>query len=139
MKNFKFKIEGKDYNITLEETDSNIVKLNVNGKNYNVELDKEVQKPTSVKRKPVVKATAAVPPSPPKPGGFKSVKAPLPGSILEIKVKTGTQVKPGDIVLIMEAMKMENNVIAEHEGEVTAINVNLGQAVMQDDVLVEIQ
>jgi glutaconyl-CoA/methylmalonyl-CoA decarboxylase subunit gamma len=138
MKNFKFKIEGKDYNIALEETDSNIVKLNVNGKDYNVELDKEVQKPTTVKRKPVVKAAAA-PQPPAKTGGVKSVKAPLPGSILEIKVKTGAQVKPGDVVLIMEAMKMENNVIAEHEGEVTAINVNLGQAVMQDDILVEIQ
>ncbi len=139
MKSFKFKIDGKDYNVELAETDSNIVKLKVNGKDYSVELDKEVKKTEPIRKKPVVKTAQAAPVAAPKPGGLKSVKAPLPGSILEIKVKQGASVKAGEVVLVMEAMKMENNVIAEHDGEVSAINVALGQAVMQDDILIEIQ
>jgi len=63
----------------------------------------------------------------------------LPGNILSISVKQGDPVKTGDVVLVMEAMKMENNVIAEHDGVVANIKVNLGQAVMQNDVLIEIQ
>jgi glutaconyl-CoA/methylmalonyl-CoA decarboxylase subunit gamma len=139
MKNFKFKINGTNYDVAIEDNDSNIVNVNVNGSDYKVELDKETQKPAQVKPRVVAKPKAAPVAAPTSGGNLKSVNAPLPGNILSISVKQGDPVKTGDVVLVMEAMKMENNVIAEHDGVVANIKVNLGQAVMQNDVLIEIQ
>lgn len=146
MKKFKFKINGKNYNVEIEESDDNKFSVNVNGTDYSVEMEEEIKK-TSVfpQRNPSTassqqtKSAAAASPKPAstgKPG--KTVNAPLPGNILEIKVKRGEKVKTGDVVLIMEAMKMENNVTSEHDGVVSEVLVNQGQAVMQNDVLIEI-
>ncbi len=145
MKNFKFKINGKDYNVAIEDSDSNIIKVNVNGTEHLVELDREVKKPEPVKRKsaPKPQATANIPapttPASGKSASAKSVLAPLPGSILDINVKKGDTVKNGDVVLVMEAMKMENNIITEHDGVISEINVSSGQTVMQNDLLIEIE
>jgi biotin carboxyl carrier protein len=70
--------------------------------------------------------------------GAGLVKAPLPGTILQVFVKEGDLVKSGDKLLIMEAMKMENNITADTEGKVTAVKVKQGDAVLEGDVLVEI-
>jgi len=67
------------------------------------------------------------------------VKAPLPGNIIEIKVNVGDEVKKGDILLIMEAMKMENNVLSEKEGIVRNVSVSAGQSILQNDILIEIE
>ena len=67
------------------------------------------------------------------------VKAPLPGTINEIKVKVGDKVNAGDTVVILEAMKMQNNIEAETSGTITSINVNKGDAVMEGDTLVTIK
>ena len=68
----------------------------------------------------------------------KPVVAPLPGTINEIKVKVGDKVNTGDTVVILEAMKMQNNIEAETSGTITSINVNKGDAVMEGDTLVTI-
>jgi biotin carboxyl carrier protein len=70
-------------------------------------------------------------------GGYQ-VTAPLPGSIFKMLVKEGDEVKKGDVILIMEAMKMENNVMSEKEGIVKSIRVKVGDNVLQSDVLVEL-
>ena len=67
------------------------------------------------------------------------VKAPLPGSIFKLNVAVGDSVKKGDTLLIMEAMKMENNIMAEKDGVVKSVKVAVGDAVLQEDVLMEIE
>jgi len=108
-------------------------------KHYEVELEKEVVKtktPTIVKR-------STPPPKETKPltsdKKFSQIKAPLPGNILTVKAKEGDDVKKGDLLLVMEAMKMENNVLADVDGTVKSLKVKEGDAVLQNDVLVEIQ
>ena len=68
-----------------------------------------------------------------------AVKAPLPGVITSIEVAVGDEVKAGDTVLVLEAMKMANNIEAEKDGKVTAILIQAGQSVMEDDALVVIE
>ena len=68
-----------------------------------------------------------------------AVKAPLPGTITGINVEVGQEVKAGDTVLVLEAMKMANNIEAEKDGKVTAICVKVGQAVLEEDPLVVIE
>jgi biotin carboxyl carrier protein len=73
--------------------------------------------------------------------GTKSehIKAPMPGLVLEIKVKSGDQVKQGDSLIVLEAMKMENVLKAHHDGAVRVVNVEKGQAVDKGQVLIEIE
>ena len=84
-------------------------------------------------------AFAANTSSAPTAGAGKPVIAPLPGTINEIKVKVGDKVNAGDAVVILEAMKMQNNIEAETSGTITSINVNKGDAVMEGDTLVTIK
>ena len=142
MKNFKFKINGNDYEVTINDIEENIGKINVNGVDYSVELEKKDQTPKPIVRKPKPQ-TVKNEPVQPKPqtstANLKSVLSPLPGVILDIKVNEGDKIEKGAVVLNMEAMKMENNIASEFEGVVTAIKVKTGQSVLQNDVLVEIQ
>ncbi len=143
MKNFKFKINSNQYDVTINDIQDNIGNINVNGVDYTVELEKNENAPTPIVRKPRTQQTAKNEPVQPKPqsstASLKSVLSPLPGLILDIKVKEGDKIEKGTVVLIMEAMKMENNIASEFEGVVTAIKVKTGQSVLQSDVLVEIQ
>ncbi len=65
-----------------------------------------------------------------------AVKAPMPGNILDVKVAAGASVKAGDVLVILEAMKMENEIVAPQDGTVASINVNKGDTVNSGDVLV---
>ncbi|MGN0186764.1 MAG: biotin/lipoyl-containing protein [Paludibacteraceae bacterium] len=85
---------------------------------------------------PQVAAPAAAKPAPTAPAGGYKVVSPLPGSVVKVAVAVGADVKKGDVLLTLESMKMENNILAEKDGKVTAIMVSAGQSVMQDDVLV---
>ena len=71
-------------------------------------------------------------------GTGSPVKAPLPGTITELKVNVGDAVKVGDIVMVLEAMKMQNNIESEYEGTVTSITVKQGESVMEGAVLMTI-
>ena len=68
-----------------------------------------------------------------------AVKAPLPGTITAINVEVGQEVKAGDAVVVLEAMKMANNIEAEKDGKITAICVKVGQTVLEEDPLVVIE
>ena len=136
MKEFKFKIDGKDYEATVvPKEDSNEVQVTVNGKAYTVEVEhKEHHAAPHIVRPAAVAAAPA-----PKAGMVQTVKAPLPGNITKILVSAGKVVKAGDVLLTMEAMKMENNVVAEFDCTVKNVLVKEGQSVNGGDNLVEVE
>lgn len=139
MKKFEFTIKGNKYGVHIKEMEDNIAKIEVNGTDYEVEIHQEIKRSKTPKL--VRKAVTA------KPGegtikkstGSSVLKAPLPGSIFKILVSVGDEVTKGQNILIMEAMKMENEIKAEKDGVVKAIKVNLGDAVLQGDVLIEME
>mgnify|MGYP003509910511 CR=1 FL=1 len=136
MKEYKYKINGNEYNVAVEELEGNKASVTVNGKTYQVELDRPA-KPAVTKPVARPEAAPAVAPAPaaapaPRPlAGGAGIKAPLPGVVLDIKVKVGDTVTKGQTVAILEAMKMENNINADREGQVVAINVEKGQSIAE--------
>lgn len=143
MKEYKYKINGNQYNVTVNDIEDNIAHVEVNGTPYKVELDR----PAPVKPKVITRPAAAprtesgapVVARPTSPVGKGAVKSPLPGVILDIQVAVGDTVKKGQTVVILEAMKMENNINADRDGKVTVINVNKGDSVLEGTDLVVIE
>ena len=131
--------------------------VTVNGEKYEVEVERVDGKSASLSRKPMergaktrvetvresepVVATAPVSAAPAasNAGGGSAVISPMPGVILDIKVKEGDSVSEGQAVVILEAMKMENEIVSEFTGTVSAIRVKKGDTVDTDAVLVEIK
>ena len=138
MNKYQYKVQGVDYEVEIAEVEGNIAKVNVNGIPFEVELKQPIN-PTSSLNKVKVEAPKPVAKAPAAPAGAGSpVKAPLPGTITDIKVAVGQQVNVGDVVLVLEAMKMQNNIEAEYSGQVTSIVVNKGDTVMEGAVLLTI-
>ena len=141
MKEYKYTIEGKEYKVEIGTIEEKIAEVTVNGETFKVEMEPE---PEPEKKKVVVSAAAA-PANDDQPVAAGSVntanavKAPLPGVITEIKVAIGDTVNAGDTVVILEAMKMANNIEAEKSGKVTAICVKQGESVMEDSPLAVIE
>lgn len=143
MKKFKFIIRGNDYNTEIHSIEDNIAEVEVNGSTYQVEIEKTVKETKTPKlmRPKIIPSGGQDAAKTSKPNAAKGVgfvKAPLPGTILELKTTVGAEVKVGDILLIMEAMKMENNIKSDKTGKISAIKVNNGDSVLEGDVLVEI-
>ena len=149
MKNFKFKINGTDYNVDINEVEGQEIKLDVNGTPYVVTVDKEMrtQKPrtTIVSNSPAPRVAAAAgdvqrasAPNPNSAAGGTKVTTPLPGTILDVFVHVGDTVKAGQRVVLLEAMKMENNIEADTDGTVTSVNVRKGDSVLEGDTLIVI-
>lgn len=143
MKEYKYTINGNKYEVAINSINDNIANVVVNGEEYEVQMEKE---PEPVKKKVVVRPvaqpeaeTASAPTSTNKVDLNNAVKSPLPGVITEIKVKVGDAVKAGDTVVVLEAMKMANNLDAEKSGKVTAVLVKEGESVMEDTPLVVIE
>jgi biotin carboxyl carrier protein len=156
MKKYQYKVQGVDYEVEITEVEGKIARVNVNGIPFEIEM----QKPINAAKHPALAATkrtatvtpteapapAAVAPAPAKPapqaaapaGAGTPVKAPLPGTINAIQVKVGDKVNVGDIVIVLEAMKMQNNIEAEQAGTVTSITVNVGDSVMEGAVMLTI-
>ncbi|MCQ2336725.1 MAG: biotin/lipoyl-binding protein [Paludibacteraceae bacterium] len=141
MKEFKFTIDGNEYEASVEETAKNQVAVEINGKKFSVEIEKK-EAPIVVMAPRVAAAAPAAAPvaaaSKPK-AGSGSIVSPLPGSIVKILVSVGQNVKRGDTLLTMESMKMENNIKAERDGVVKAIHVQPAQSVMQGDPLIDLE
>lgn len=118
-----------------------IYKVKVNGKTYRVELDsvEEVKSKTDETKKEEVKKEESKPASATTSSGDKVVVAPLQGNIVDIKVKVGDQVKKGQTVAIIEAMKLENEVSSPFDGEVVSISVSKGNTVASKDVLLTLK
>ena len=143
MNTYKYTINGTQYEVAVGEIVDNIATVTVNGEEYKVEMEPEAEP----EKKVVVKTGAAKESAPAEEASQSSgpvntanaLKAPLPGVIIEIKVSVGDEVKAGDVVLVLEAMKMANNLEAEKAGKVTAILVSQGASVMEDTPLIVIE
>lgn len=148
MNKFEYKVQGVDYEVEIEEMSGNIAKVSVNGIPFEVELKQPINPAKAITRPKVAAPVAAAAPAPApaaKPaapaapaGAGAAVKAPLPGTISSINVKVGDKVNVGDTVLVLEAMKMQNNIEAENSGTVTSILVNQGDSVMEGATLLTI-
>ena len=140
MKKYKFTIKGNDYDVRIKEIEGQNAQIEVNGTEYNVQLHQEVKQSKTPKlvRKPVVKKPGEGTIQKTNASGYQ-VKAPLPGNIFKIMVNVGDSISKGDNLMIMEAMKMENNVLSEKDGIIKTIKVNIGDAVLQGDVLIEME
>ena len=155
MAKYQYTVKGVDYEVEIQDIEGNIANVTVNGIPFEVEMKQPVkagkqkvklsgeQKESAPTATPTATATpAATQPAAAQPAAAasgKPVVAPLPGTINEIKVKVGDKVNAGDTVVILEAMKMQNNIEAETSGTITSINVNKGDAVMEGDTLVTIK
>ena len=151
MKTYKYKIDGAAYDVTINEVQGRRAKVVVNGIPFDVEMQgtqlTEDNLPTvdttSAPEAPAAApaeqpAAAASVPSASEAGKGNPVQAPLPGVVTKILVKAGQAVKKGENILVLEAMKMENNITAENDGTVTAVCVNPGDSVLEGTVLLTI-
>lgn len=119
--------------------------INVNGSSYEVEVE-EVGGSVSAAPVAAPKAAPAAPAAAPKaapapaaaPAGATSVNAPMPGTIVDVKVSVGDTVQSGDVLCILEAMKMENEIMAPKAGKIVAVSASKGSSVATGDVLVSI-
>ena len=138
MKKFEFTIRGNSYSVKVKSLEDSIAMLEVNGSEYEVKLQKEIK---TTKTPKLVRS--APPPTAPKSlapaTALSHVVSPLPGVITKVLVKEGDTVKVGDNLLMLEAMKMENNILAEKAGQIVNVKVKEGESVMQGDKLMEIQ
>ncbi len=158
MKKYKYKVQGVEYEVEIAEVEGKIAKVNVNGIPFEIEM----QKPINAAKHPALAATkhtaSAAPAAQPAPapapvpagspaggkpaaaaaGAGTAIKAPLPGTINAINVKVGDKVGIGDVVIVLEAMKMQNNIEAETAGTVTSVLVNQGDTVMEGAVMLTI-
>jgi len=136
-------VNGTEYNVEVIDTIENEIHLEVNGTLYQVAMEKEIK----TSKTPIL-VRAEVPPPTSKEKKIQktptktanvAVHSPLPGIILTVDVKEGDEVKMGQKLLTMEAMKMANNVLAEKDGIVRSIRVKASDTVLQNDVLLEIE
>ena len=116
--------------------------ITVNGVAYSVSVEETaagaapVAAPAAPVAAPAAPAAAPKAAAPAGAAGAVAVKAPMPGNILDVKVAAGASVKAGDVLVILEAMKMENEIVAPQDGTVASVNVNKGDTVNSGDVLV---
>lgn len=145
MKEYKYKINGNLYKVAIGDIENGVAEVEVNGTPYMVELEQKAAttikvatpKPAAAPRtatgeKVIAKAAPAA------AAGGTAVKAPLPGTVLDINVTVGQEVKAADTVVTLEAMKMENAIKAGVDGKVASISVAKGDAVLEGAVLVTI-
>ena len=147
MKEYSFKINGKQYDVTVESVEGKNAQVVVNGAAYSVEIEKGAAEapvaapapaaaPSQAAPAPAAAAPAAPKAAPAGPG--TKVESPLPGVVIEVSVKEGQAVKQGQKVAVLEAMKMENEIAATVDGTVTAIHVNKGDSVLEGAPIVTI-
>ena len=140
MKEYKFKINGKDFHVAVNGISGTKADVTVNGVNYDVELENAVapvQQAAPAQTAPVA-PVASAPKAPAHATGGKAITSPLPGVIISVDVKEGSVVKRGQKVAVIEAMKMENDILADADGTVTAVHVSKGDTVAEDAKIVTI-
>ncbi len=142
MKEYKYTINGDKYEVTINEVAETTANVTVNGTEYTVEWEKPEEKKPTVVVKPVVKPAAPVAAAAPMaaaPVNGHPIKTPLPGVIIDVKVNVGDTVAKGQTVVILEAMKMENNINADKDGKVASISVAKGDTVADGAVLIVLE
>lgn len=165
MGKYNFRINGHDYQVDVNSVEGGIADVTVNGTDYKVELADAVPAPAQQAARPAPQATFTAAPAPQATapatqataqapqataqaaqtatasapqGKGEVVTAPLPGVILDIKVKVGDAVKAGQTVAVLEAMKMENEIEATASGTVTAVNARKGDSVLEGAAIITI-
>ncbi len=140
MNEFSFKLNGKDYKASVEEKAEGALTVTVNGKAYQVEVPVTHASAPRIVRPSVAPIGAGpVAQRPAAAATAENVTSPLPGTIIEIKVKEGEKVKRGQVLVVMEAMKMANDIVADHDGTINKIMVKVGENVTQGVVLVTME
>ena len=138
MKKYKFTINGTSYEVDINNAEGQTIELEVNGTPYTVTLDKEVKQTKTPKLlRPQVAPSTDInkqEAKTAKKGG--SISSPLPGVILDVFVKPGDKITIGQKVILLEAMKMENNIESDKEGTVAEVKARQGDSVMEGDVLI---
>ena len=139
MKEYKIKINGNDYNVVIDEVEETSAKVEVNGTPYSVEFERSEAKPRKIVT--VVNKAKAAPAAPVAPAqkvsapaaaaGETIVNSPLPGVVLSINKNVGDTVNKGDCVIILEAMKMENNIEATASGKIVKFLAQKGDSVLE--------
>lgn len=149
MKKFSFTINGNDFAVRVKKVEGNQAELEVNGTPYTVTMHQEIK----TSKTPVVLVRKEIntksgdertkenlkPVSEGQRPSAKAIKSPLPGNILKVNVAVGDSFVEGDTLLVMESMKMENNILAERKGRIVKVCAPAGKAVLQDEVLFEIE
>lgn len=148
MKKFDFNINGDDYNVHIKSIEGDTAEIEVNGTPYSVKIKQEIKTsktPILVRKegqsksadKRIIENLSPVSSSS-KPSA-KAIKSPLPGSVIKVMVKEGDSFKEGDVLMVMESMKMENNILAERSGTIVKVCAPAGTAVLQDADLFLVQ
>ena len=146
MKTRKYTINDMDYNVTVNTFSGDSAEVTVNGVTYQVKIGREESAgvPVAQGAAPVVEAAPAqaevsAPVVPAVPAGTgKPINSPLPGVIVGVKVKVGDSVKEGQVVAVLEAMKMENEIQSEYSGTIMSINVSQGDSILEGAPIVTI-
>ena len=140
VKSFKLVVNDKEYTVEIPDLSQSPLAVVVNGTTYRVEVQRDSAKPASVVRVAEPKRKMGNPVATPKPEvEAPAVIAPLPCKVLGIKVKAGAQVKNGDVLFVVESMKMEIDILAPRDGVIKAIRVAEGQMVRQGEVLADLE
>ena len=143
MRTYSYTVNGARYDVTIESLRDQVAKLNVNGIAFDVEilgapLTEGDLPEVAAAAVPAAAAPAAAPAAKGAAGEGTPVAAPLPGVVTKVLVSAGQAVKKGDTVVVLEAMKMENNITAECDGKVTGVCVAAGDSVLEGTTLVTI-
>lgn len=148
MNKYQYKVKGVDYDVEINEVEGNMARVTVNGIEFEVEMKQPIKSPSAhlhshhQQLHPQLAAAAptvqAQPQEPKATGAGSPLKSPLPGTITSVEVKVGDKVNEGDTVIVLEAMKMQNNIEAEQSGTVKEILVKQGDAVLEGNTLLVI-
>ncbi len=142
MKTYKLKINSKEYTVDIETLSDGTAEVKCNGVEYTVEFEtpkKESKTPTISRKTAVPVDSGKKTYSPAESASANVVKAPIPGLITEILVAEGDMIKSGQIVAKMEAMKMENNILASSDGKITSIPIKVGDSVLEGAILMNME
>lgn len=131
MKRFNISVNGTSYDVVVEETSAA-------GAPAPVAAPAPAAAPAAAPASAAAPAAAPAPAAPAGKEGATKVNAPMPGNILDVKVNPGDAVKAGDVLVILEAMKMENEIVAPADGTVAGVNVKKGDTVNSNDLLVSL-
>lgn len=150
MRTYSYNVNGAQYDVTIESIQGQVAKMNVNGVLFDVEIlgapltegdlpeAATAAAPAAAAPAPTPAAAAPAPAAKGAAGAGTPINAPLPGVVTKVLVAAGQAVKKGETVVVLEAMKMENNITAECDGSVTGVCVAAGDSVMEGTTLVTI-
>lgn len=145
MKKYKFLINGISYNVNVKGIEEGVADVSVNGTSYSVNIESEEVKTNKtpklvrkeIERNPGENKAKTTPVPSTKRPSSKTIKSPLPGNVIKVLVNEGDTFAEGDVLMVMESMKMENNIQAEKSGKIVKVCTAPGASVLQDDVIFE--